>query len=146
SSAIACLQIAAQPLEPAREPGLDGAGAAAERRRRLLLGQVEEVAAADGEPLVGRQPADRGKELLAPLGAEELGLGGRGRVPRDNFAGRAYGEALAPCSRTPAVARLVAHDLEQPGPEGRTGAEAAERPVGLDEGVLCRLLRVGGTP
>jgi hypothetical protein len=39
-------------------------------------------------------------------------------------------------------ARLVRDDLQQPGSERRAAAEAAERPVGLQERLLERVLRV----
>src|SRR5439155_958839 len=57
---------------------------------------------------------------------------------------RAPGQARARARRADAVASLVGDDLQQPGPKGRAPAKASERPPGLDESVLRRLLRVGG--
>src|SRR6266511_226247 len=137
-------EFGAEPLERSRESRLDGATPAAERRRGLVFGEVEEVAARDCLAVVLLETVDRREQLLAPLGAEERRLGGRGRVPRGDLPGRAQGERLATAGCATAVARLVRDDPQQPGLEGRAGAKAPERAVRLHEAVLGSLFGVGG--
>ena len=71
------------------------------------------------------------------------------RIFRRSFAlafaallGHAQREPRPAPRRSHAVARLVRHDREQPGPEGSPVAEARERRVRLHERVLCGLLRI----
>jgi hypothetical protein len=90
------------------------------------------------------QPLDRGEQLRALLPLEERRLRRRGRVAGAALLGQAQLEARAAAGRAAAVARLVGDDLEQPRSQRRTLAEAPERAVRLDEGVLNRLLGVGG--
>src|SRR5262249_42726460 len=122
---------------------LDGATAAVERRRGLLLRELEQVAAREDEPVALGQGVQRRDQGLVPLRAEERRLGGRGRVPRGR-ARRAERELLPPAGRAPPVPRLVRDDPQQPRPERRAAPEAAERAVRLDEPVLRGLLGVGG--
>ena len=50
----------------------------------------------------------------------------------------------APAGGPPAIASLIGHDRQQPGPQGRAVAMAIERAVGLDEPFLRRVFRVRG--
>jgi hypothetical protein len=81
-----------------------------------------------------------------PLGVQERRLGGRDRIPRAALLGGAQHEPLAPPSGRAPVARLVGDDLQDPRAKGGARAEPPERGVGLQEGVLSRLLGVGGRP
>ena len=71
-------------------------------------------------------------------------LGRRGRAARGVFVRDPEREVLAPAGGAAAVPRLVDDDLEQPRPERRAAAKAAERREGLHERVLRRLLGVRG--
>src|SRR5215207_26675 len=131
-----------QPVEPARDARLHRPARAVERRRRLLLRQVEQVAADDRLSGGVRQPLDRRQQPLAPLGVEERRLGRRDRVVRAALLGHAQHEPRSAAGGPEAVARLIRDDREQPGPERSALAEAAERRVRLDERVLRGLLGV----
>src|SRR4051812_39719863 len=75
SSGIVRLHLLAQPAQRPGQPRLHGPARAVERRRGLLLGQVEEVAAGDRLAIVLRQLRDGGQQLVAPLEVEERRLG-----------------------------------------------------------------------
>src|SRR5205809_606838 len=66
SSRVLLPELGTQTLERAREPRLDGAAAAAERGGRLLLREVEEVAAGDGDAMVLVEPVHGREQLVAP--------------------------------------------------------------------------------
>src|SRR4029079_5348504 len=65
-----------------------------------------------------------------------------GRVPRGLLGRRAQREAGPAAGGAAPGARLVGDDAQQPRPEGRALAEAAERAPRLDETVLRCILRV----
>ena len=136
-------QLGAETLERTRHARLDRPARAVERRRRLLLGQLQEIAAGDRVARPVRQPLDRREELPAPLGAQERRLGRRDRVVRAALLGHAQHKSRAAARGPHAVPRLVGDDRQKPGPERRPVAEARQRAVRLDEGVLRGLLRVG---
>src|SRR5438270_503726 len=71
-----------QAIERARRARLDGAPSEPEDRGGLVLGELEEVAARDHEPLWLRKCVDRRQQQLAPLAVEKRRLGGGGRLPR----------------------------------------------------------------
>src|SRR5439155_6126401 len=110
SSAIGLPQVAAEPFERTREPRLDGAAAAAERRGGLLLRELEQVAGGEHEPVALGQAVQRREEPVAPLGGEKRRLGGRGRVPRGRARACPQRELLPPARCPPAVPRLIGHD------------------------------------
>uniref|UniRef100_UPI002C28F523 hypothetical protein n=1 Tax=Gordonia sp. (in: high G+C Gram-positive bacteria) TaxID=84139 RepID=UPI002C28F523 len=56
-----------------------------------------------------------------------------------HWLGRNNQHRPPPGGRAP-IAGLIRHDAEQPGPEGRAGAEAGQGVVGLDERLLRRIL------
>ena len=139
------LQLGPQPLERPREARLDRARAHAERRRRLGLGELEQVAAADHRPVVLAQAADRVEQRGPALAGEERRLRGGGRLPgRARLARGAEGQRGPAAGRAAAVAGLVGHDREQPWPQRLAGAEAPERAAGLDQPLLRGVLRVRG--
>ena len=136
-------RMLAQPVERPRQPRLHGPPRAAQGGRRLLLGQVEEVAAGDRLAVVLGQSGHRRQQLVAPLEVEERRLRRRDRATRAALLGHAQDESLAAARGAHAVARLVCDDREQPRPQRRALAKAAESAVRLDESVLGRLLGVG---
>src|SRR5919201_1616018 len=101
-----------QPVEGARRPRLDRPAPDAEHLGRLVLGQLEEVAAGDHESLRLGQRVDGRDERLALLAYEECRLGGGGRLPRGALRSRPQGEGVAARARTAAVASLVRDDLQ----------------------------------
>src|SRR6266536_615486 len=131
-----------QPCEPPRRARLDGASADAERRSRLLLRELEEVAAREDEPRLLRQPLELVEQPPPLVRADRGFLGRGGRLARGSRG--PDGQVLAPAGRPAAVACLVRHDPEQPGPQGLVRAEASERAPGLEEALLRRVLGVGG--
>src|SRR5919204_5285839 len=101
-----------QPFERPRCARLDGPARKVERRRRLLLGELREVAQRNDEPLILRQCVDGGKKRVAPLRVEQGRLGGRGRVPRGLLRRGTQRELRATSGRPAPVARLVGDDLQ----------------------------------
>ena len=134
--------LAAQLRERARQARLHGAAAAAERGRGLGLRQLEQVAAGDDLALRLGELVDRRQHGRAALGRDDGGLGGRGRVPRGPVVAGPPGEPGTTARRAALVVRLVADDAQQPRPKRRAGAEAPQRPVGLDERLLRGVLGV----
>src|SRR4051812_31866110 len=61
----AAVELAPQPLERARQPRLDRSRPAAERLRRLALGEVEQVAAGDDGAVALVERPQRGEQLAA---------------------------------------------------------------------------------
>src|SRR5437868_5300001 len=84
----------------------------------------------------------RRQQPRSHLTGQERRLGGRGRAPRGLLRRRPQCKLGAPARRAAAIPCLVRDDVQEPGPEGRAFPEASERTPGLDESVLCRLLRV----
>src|SRR5262245_14245791 len=146
SATVVLPHFGAKLLERTRQPRFDRSAAHAERRRRLLFCELEQVPACQHETVVLPQPVQRREQLPAPLCRDERGLGGRGRVPRGRVRRGAQHEPLPPPGRAAAVPGLVGDDAEQPGPEGGVGPEPAERAVSLDEPVLGGFLRIGLVP
>ena len=89
-------------------------------------------------PGVPRPPPAHGRAARG-RGAPPRATGPR---PRTALLGHAQSEPLAASGRPQAVARLVGDDRQQPGPQRRALAEASQRAVCLDEGVLRSLLGV----
>ena len=100
--------------------------------------------ARDDEPVVLAERGDGAQQAVALLGREQLGLGRRGRAARGTFVGDPERKVLAPAGGAAPVPGLVDDDLEQPRPERRAAAKAAEGRIGLHERVLGRFLGVGG--
>src|SRR4029453_11453152 len=86
----------AELCERAGEPGLYRSLADPERGGRLLLGELEEVAAGDRVAVLLGEPLDRGEQLLVRLAREESRLGGRDRVPRAVLSSRTERQGVAP--------------------------------------------------
>ena len=136
----------AQAGERTGGPRLDGAAANVQDDGGLLLGELEEVAAGEDVAVALVEPVDRRQELVAPLSPDRGPLRRRGRVSRRMGRGRAHAESDTPGARATTVVRLVGHDAQEPGLEGRAGPEARQRGPGLHEPDLGRVLRVGGGP
>jgi hypothetical protein len=137
--------------QAAGEARLDRAARAAEHLGHLGLGQIEEVAAFERQPLLVAQGPEGGEQRVAPLGGESRRLGGWGRTPRGGADRRRLGgraqrvrQVGAPATGLAAVARLVGDDGEQPRPERRAVAEASEGVERLDEALLGGVLGLGG--
>ena len=109
------------------------------RRARGSSGSAITVRCSSGSSFTA---ASRVSRVLGRRAATPRGTGPR--PPRRLLRRRAQREVRAPAGRAAAVARLVGDDLQQPGPERRARAEAAERAPRLDEAVLRGLLGVGG--
>src|SRR5437868_5498923 len=116
-----------------REPRLDGAHRDAESGRSLLAAQFEEVAAGDDQAILVAECVDHGQEAAPLVRGHGHRLGGCGRHPRAGALDQPELELLAASSRADPVPRLIGDDLEQPGAQPGTFAEAAKRAVGLDE-------------
>ena len=114
-----------------------------ERLGDLLFAEADEVAKRDDDPLLVRKLVHGREQLRPALRVEHGRLGGRGRVPRGLCRGGSERETRATSRRAAAVVRLVRDDAEQPRPERRSGAEAAQGAPGLDEAVLGRVLGLG---
>ena len=123
-------------VERAGEARLHRAAADAERRRDLLLGQVEEVAQPHGEALLLAEPVERGEELGRDARTLERALGGRGRVPRAASAARRSASAArrppdrggsSPRSRRSRAARA---GTARRGGSGRAPATPSRSPPG----------------
>src|SRR6478672_4475121 len=130
-----------QPFERARRARLDGADRDVERRRRLVLGKIEQEAAGEHVAPLLRQPVEQTEQPLALCPAEHGVLGGGGRLPRGRC--RPQSELLAPARGAAPVPRLVRDDPQQPGAQRLTHPEAAEGAPGLDERLLGGVLGVG---
>src|SRR5205823_14730215 len=98
-----------QPFERSGSARLDGAAADPERSRGFLLGQREQVAALEDEPLPVRKLLDRVEEAPALGGCDGQLLGRGGRLTR-GARGRAKREPLAPTGTAAAVTGLVRGD------------------------------------
>ena len=106
--------LPAQPLERARGARLHGARLDAERGGGLGLGELEQVAAAEHEPVVVAQPRQRAEQRRARLAP-------RARSPRPSrrraAAATPQRQRAAPPGRAAPVARLVGDDRQQPRPQ-----------------------------
>src|SRR5436190_4601360 len=131
-----------EPGERARGARLDRAVPHSQGRGRLVLREVEEVAARQDEASLLGQLLELLEQPPPLVGADRGFLGRGGRLARGSRDPQR--QMLASARRPPAVARLVRHDPEQPGAQRRVGAEAAERPPGLEEPLLGGVLGVGG--
>ena len=112
-----------------RRRRVDRAAGQVEHARDLARRVAEPVAQDDHRPLVDRQRAQCGHDLLRPA---LLGRRGRGH--------RIRGHRLQAPGAGP-VDRAVDHDAGQPRPERAAAVEAVERPQRRDEGLLGDVLR-----
>src|SRR5919108_5271580 len=117
------LDLRPQPRQRARQARLDRAFGDAERRGGLLDVQIQEVAARDHEPVVLAERTDGLEQPPALVARAGHPLGGWGRLPQAEALGEAELQAVPPSGRPQAVASLVGHDPQQPGPELTAGAE-----------------------
>ena len=104
-------------------PGLDRAAAEREHARRLVLAELEQIAAREDEPVLLAQPLERREQLGALLRGEYPPLRGRSRAPR-KLVRRAKGE---PSRRPSARRRLRASLATMARSQGRTGAPRRKR-------------------
>ena len=115
-----------QPLERAREPRLHRPEANAEHRRRLLLGELEEVAARDRVAVLVRQTLDRVEQPRAALAREQQPPRGTGPRPPGGPRRRAQAERG---SRRPAERRRFRASLATiRSSHGLSGAPRRKRP------------------
>ena len=127
SSVIELLpQLGAQPLERPRQPRLDRAAADAERGRRLLLGELEEVAAGERFAVVVAEPARAPRAAPRSARPSDRRLGGRGRVPRGRVRRGAERERLR--GGRPSGGGSCASLATIRSSQGRNGAPARKRP------------------
>src|SRR3954471_17714173 len=134
-----------QPFERPGRARLDGAGRDVERRGRLLLRELEEIAAGKHLARLIRQVVERCEQLRTAVVVKYRVLGGGGRLPRDFGARGRYPQQQvlpAACGAAP-VPRLVRDDLEKPRTERLVDPGAAECAPRLRQPVLERVLGVG---
>src|SRR5215210_1079887 len=132
--------LGAQTLECPREPRLDGSSRATQDRSRLLFGETQEVAAADGPPRLLAQPAQGLEQLFPPLRRQNRSLGGGRAMLRRAFPRRPQEQTGATGGRPALVSGLVGDYREQPGPETGTRPEPSQGTIRLHEGLLGRFL------
>src|SRR5215203_4603770 len=136
--------LGAQALERPREPRLDGSSRATQDRGRLLFGEPQEVAAADGPPRLLAQAAQGFEQLFSPLRRQDRSLGGGRTILRRAFPRRPQEQTGATGGRPALVSGLVGDYREQPGPETGARPEPSQGAVSLHEGLLGRFLGLRG--
>src|SRR5579884_1278428 len=102
---------------------LDSAAAHASRRSRLLLGQIEEIAADEHEPRLVGQLVEDPKQPPTLLCREKRLVGRRRLHGARGLRSRAQREPCAPAGGATTVARAVRDDAEQPRAKGRSRPE-----------------------
>ena len=123
------LQLLAQPLERPRRPRLDGAAPPAERRGRLLLGEPEEVAAGDRQPVVLAQFVRPPPAAPPGCSASRMAASGDGTAPPESGSSAARSASR---SRRPADLRRFRASLATiASSHGRKGAPCRNRPSAL---------------
>src|SRR5712692_4651677 len=137
------LDASAQPGQRPREARLDRPLRDAERRRSLVTGELEEVAAVDYLAVLLAQLIDGTQQPPPVLGRDGCRLGGWGRIPRAEALRHTQLKLVAPACGAHSVARFVGHDPQQPGSRLGACAEGRQRPVRLHEAFLRRILGLG---
>src|SRR5918993_1935612 len=106
--------LGAQALECPREPRFDGSSRATQDRGRLLFGEPQEVAAADGPPRLLTQAAQGIEQLFSPLRRQDGRLGGGRATLRRGLPGSTQKQTGATRGRPTLVSGLVGDYREQP--------------------------------
>ena len=120
-------------VERPRGARLDRARADAERGRRLLLRQAEQVAAGEHEPRRLGQLVQRGEQRGGSRRPRPRASSGDGAASPEVGPPRLAASAGPPPGGAAPVPRLVGDDPQQPGPERLGRPEPPERPPGLDD-------------
>src|SRR6185369_292748 len=114
-----------------------------ERLGGLGLREPEEVAGADHLALLVTQATERRVELYTRLAGEDRRFRRRLRLVAWRRDASTERETGPPIRRAPAVACLVGDDAQQPRPDRRSGTEACQRAIRLDERILDSIGSIG---